>query len=106
MSVINGSTFGAISVAINILLSLFLFGFFYNRWIVSLGARAEGWSWLQVVGGVFVTLIGIGLLDLFLDWNAFYLSLLAFAASGAPMSYGAYKRHVEAQARARKAMQE
>lgn len=106
MFVMNGMSFGAISAAINILLVLFLFGFFYNRWIASLGMHGEGWSWLQVVGGVFVTLIGIGLLDIILPWNAFFLSLMAFAVSGAPMSYGAYKRHLEAQARAEKAMKE
>ncbi len=106
MNVMNGSTFGAVSVVINILLVLFLFAFFYNRKIESLGARGEGWTWLQVVIGVFVTLIGIGLLDVILEWNAFFISLLAFSASGAPMCYGAYKRHQEADARARKAMQE
>ncbi len=87
----NGSTFGAVSAVVNILLVLFIFGFLYNRWIESLGAHGEGWSWLQVVGGVFVTLVGTGLLDLFLDWNAFFVGFLAFAASGAPMAYGALK---------------
>src|SRR5262245_64281526 len=98
------TTFGVISVAVNILLVLFLFAYFYNRQITKLGARAEGWAWLQVVIGVFVTLIGIGLLDLLLSWNAFFIGLLAFAASGAPMCLGAYKRHQEAQLRAQKAM--
>ncbi len=106
MNVMNGSTFGAISVVINILLVLFLFAFFYDRTITNLGSRAEGWAWLQVVIGVFITLIGIGLLDLILSWNAFFMGLLAFVASGAPMCYGAYRRHQEAQARARKAMSE
>ncbi len=106
MNVMNGTTFGTVSAVINILLGLFLFGHFYNRWIEKLGARGEGWSWLQVVGGVFMTLIGIGLLDLILPWNAFFTSLLAFAASGAPMAYGARKRHLEALARAEEAMKE
>ncbi len=106
MNVMNGSTFGAVSVAVNILLALFLFGFFYNRWIEGLGARGEGWSWLQVVGGVFVTLIGIGLLDLLLPWNAFFLGLMAFTASGAPMAYGARRRHQDALSRAEKAIKE
>lgn len=100
----NGITLGTFSVALNILTALLIFGYFYNRKIESLGPNGEGWSWLQVVIGVFVTLIGVGLLDLVLPWNAFFTSFLAFAASGAPMCYGAFQRHLEAQARARKAM--
>lgn len=101
-----GSTFGVVSVVVNVLLVLSVFSYFYDRKIASLGARGEGWAWLQVVGGVFVTLIGIGLLDLVLDWNAFFTSLLAFAASGWPMMRGAYLRYREAMERAEKAAKE
>ncbi len=102
----NGMTLGAISVGLNILTALLIFAYFYDRKIASMGADGEGWAWLQVVIGVFVTLIAIGLLDVILPWNAFFIGLLAFAVSGGPMSYGAYKRHQEAAGRARKAMHE
>ena len=102
----NGSTFGTISATANILIALLIFSYFYDRQIGSMGAKAEGWAWLQVVIGVFVTLIGIGLLDLVLPWNAFFIGLLAFSASGAPMSWGAYQRYLEAKARAEKAAKE
>jgi len=102
----NGMSLGAVSVVVNILLGLFFWAYFYDRTIARMGVRGEGWAWLQVVFGVFVTLVGIGLLDVLLNWNAFFISLLAFSASGAPMCWGAWKRHQEAEARARKAMQE
>ena len=102
----NGFDLGTISVTLNILTGLLVFAYFYDRKIGSLGADGEGWAWLQVVIGVFVTLIGIGLLDLVLTWNAFFISLLAFSVSGAPMSYGAYQRYREANQRAQKAAKE
>jgi hypothetical protein len=107
MVVMKGIDFGTISVTLNILTMLLIFAYLYDRKIGNLGARGEGWAWLQVVVGVSVTLIGIGLLDLVLPcWNAGLIGLLAFAVSGAPMCYGAYLRHREAEERAHKAMQE
>lgn len=106
MDVMNGIDLGTLSVTLNILTGLFIFAYFYDRKIASLGAKGEGWAWFQVVIGVAVTLVAIGLLDVVLPWNAFFIGLMAFTVSGTPMSYGAYQRHREAEARAHKAMHE
>lgn len=74
---------------------LFLFGRFYNQKLEQLGDKTEGFTWLEVVIGVFVTLCGLGLLDLLLPFNAFFLGLLAFAASGTPMALGSWKRYTD-----------
>lgn len=102
----NGIDFGVVSEVLVILLILFLISHFYNRMIAEAGNRLEGLDWLLVVIGVSYTQAAIGLLDLFLPWNAFFIGLLAYSASGAPMIYGAYCRHQEAQERARKALNE
>jgi hypothetical protein len=102
----NGTSFGQLSVSANILLALLIFGYFYNKKIESLGHKAEGWTWLQVVIGVGVTQIGAGLLDLVLGWNAFYIGALANFASGLPMITGAVLRHWESRERLEKAIKE
>lgn len=102
----NGIDLGTISEVLVILSVLFVFSHFYNRKIESAGSQLEGWSWLLVVIGVFYTQLAIGLLDLILPWNAFYLGMLAYTVSGFPMIYGAYCRHQETQERARKALNE
>jgi heme A synthase len=102
----NGFDYGQLSVITNIWLVLFIFGYFYNMKVNQLGHRAEGWVWLEVVIGVIVTQIGIGCLDVVLNWNAFYLGILAYTASGLPMIAGAVKRYLEDHERARKAMHE
>lgn len=102
----NGIEYGTVSVVMNILFGLFFFAYFFNRWIERIGHRAEGWTWLQVVIGVVVTQAGVGLLDVALGWNAFYLGLIAYTASGLPMISGAAGRHFDARERARQAMQE
>ena len=101
-----GNVFGEISVVINILLLLFIFGYFYNQKVNQLGHRAEGWVWLEVVIGVIVTQLGIGLLDTILSWNAFFIGMMAYTASGLPMIGGAFVRYLEDRERARKAMHE
>lgn len=102
-----GTDLGTISVVAVILILLFAFSLWFNSKIEQLGPSAEGFAWLEVVIGVFVTLIAIGLLDLVLPhWNAFFIGLMAFVASGLPMSYGAYNRHREAVGRFLKAMKE
>ena len=102
----NGIPFGTLQV-IAVLTVLFLFAFFYDRWVAGMGASGEGLAWAQVVGGVFITLVAIGVLDVLLpDWNAFFTGLMAFAVSGFPMAFGAKTRHDEAMGRARKAMKE
>jgi hypothetical protein len=102
----NGFDYGRFSVILNILLLLFAFAFFFNKKVEQMGHNAEGWVWMQVVIGTCVTQICVGLLDLLLDWNAFFIGMLAYAVSGAPMIYGAVCRHLEAWGRARKAMNE
>lgn len=101
-----GTEFGKVSEIFNILFLLFAFSYFFNKKIESLGHRAEGWTWLQVVIGVFITQVGIGLLDMVLTWNAFFIGMVAYVASGLPMIFGAFARYLEEQERARKAMLE
>lgn len=100
----NGIESGQLSAIINVLLALLIFGYLYNRKIESLGHKGDGWQWLMVVIGVGVTQIGVGLLDLILGWNAFWLGLMAYAASGLPMIWGGVVRYVDAHERAKKAM--
>jgi len=102
----NGIEYGRVSVTVNVLLLLFIFGYLYNKKIEELGHLAEGWTWLQVVIGVIVTQIGAGLLDTVLEWNALFLGALAFAASGLPMVYGAVLRYLDERERTRKAIHE
>lgn len=83
---------GALSALI--LAGLAAFGWWFNRQVERIGADADGFIWLLVVIGNAVTLAGIGLLDLVLDWNAGLIGLLAFAASGLCMVCGAVQRYV------------
>ena len=101
-----GNTYGSISVAVNILLVLFMFAHVFNQTIDRLGHKAEGWTWLFVVIGVAATLLAVGALDLVLDWSAFFLCVLAFSVSGLPMIIGAVARHYEERSRAHKATRE
>lgn len=93
----NGLQSGIVSVII--FLALIGFGWRFDRYVAGLGADADGFVWLLVVVGSFVTIVGIGLLDLALDWNAGLISLAAFASSGLWMSYGAIKRYIVARRR-------
>lgn len=84
--------FGSIAL---IFMGLLAFGWWFNRHVVErLGSDADGFTWLLVVIGCGVTLVGTGLLDLVLDWNAGLIGLVAFAASGLFMSYGAIRRYI------------
>ena len=78
-----------------ILAGLWAFGWWYNRWIEKMGEDLDGFLWLAVILGTLATLIGIGLLDLLVDWNAGLTGLLCFAASGFEMSRGAVMRYLE-----------
>ena len=91
----------AAALALAVLAALWLFGFLYNRYIAALGTDLDGFTWLSVVIGVLVTLLGIGLLDLALPWNAGLISLLAFAASGFEMCRGAVLRYIQLRQRLR-----
>ena len=102
----NGITFGQLSDTLNILFLLLVASYLFDQSITRAGIRAEGQTWKLVVIGVFYTQIGIGLLDLILDWNAFYLGMLAYSVSGFPMAYGAHMRNKEMQTRAFEASQE
>jgi hypothetical protein len=79
-----------------IMAALGLFGVVYDRataWMEGLGSD-HGYVAFLVVGGVAVTLVGIGLADLVLDWNAGLIGLLLFACSGLPMIIGSMRRHL------------
>lgn len=90
-----------LSAAVLLLIGLYVYGWMYNRYIQSLGADLEGFTWLAVVVGVGVTLLGIGLLDVVLDWNAAFIGLIAFAASGFEMCRGAVARYIRLRRRLR-----
>ncbi|MBI5933297.1 MAG: hypothetical protein HY867_06280 [Chloroflexi bacterium] len=95
----NGTQSGIYSAVI--LFALLAFGWFYNRKVEQAGVDADGFTWLLVVIGCAVTIVGIGLLDLFLDWNAGLISLSAFAASGFFMCVGAILRYIRQRRRLR-----
>lgn len=79
---------------------LFAFGFAYNLFVAWLERRGydEGYTALLVVGGVGITLLGIGLLSM----EGAGLMLGAFAASGFWMVIGSIWRHMRRRERARK----
>jgi hypothetical protein len=106
MVFMNGIDLGTIPEVVAILLILFVIALFYDQRVARLGIQGEGWIWLEVVVGVLITLVAVGFLDLLLPWNAFFVGLLAFSISGAPMIWGAYQRYREAFGRAQKAFKE
>lgn len=99
----NGTDLGAFLGTVSILITLFIFGYLYNQWIEKIGNKIEGFVWLSVVFGVAVTQAFVGALDVILGWNAFFLGILAYCASGAWMVIGAIIRHIDDRDRARKA---
>jgi hypothetical protein len=90
---------GNISGIILTLGLLFGFGIGFNAIIERMGQDAEGFVWLEVTIGVLVTLMGVGVLDALINWNAAFIALLAFAASGSPMIVGDVNRYVKARRR-------
>lgn len=66
---------------------LFVFGLAFDRLYAWADARGdtEGYVWVFVAGGVFVTLVGLGIV--FGEWVAI-VALALFAASGTPMAIG------------------
>lgn len=102
----NGLIFGKLSDTLSILLVLLVASYMFDQQITKAGTRAEGQSWKLVVIGVFYTQLAIGLLDVILGWNAFFLGMLAYTVSGFPMIYGAHKRNQDMQQRADRALKE
>lgn len=88
-AVIKGALSGVV------LAELALFSWWFNRKIDQMHDRLDGFTWLTVAIGTAVTLLGIGLLDLLLDWNAGLIGLAAFAASGTCMIAGAVARYMQ-----------
>lgn len=82
-------------------LCLFIFGLGYN-WLIGYLDRKgllEGFDWLAVVVGVFVTLAALAVptADLCLiGWEWFAVALVGFAASGSAMAAGALIRYLRA----------
>ena len=79
------------------LTALLLFGIAYNAavaWLEKSG-RSRGSTALLVVAGVLATLVGMGLIDRMVDWNAFFIGLAAFTASGTPMILGSLWRSAQ-----------
>jgi hypothetical protein len=74
---------------------LFIFGCGYAYLVYGLGERKFGYVALFVVAGVLVTL-GV---EAVLDLRAAVLSLVLFAASGAPMVAGEIIQHMRARDR-------
>lgn len=94
-----GVDFGALSAAF---MGLILFGLGYNaalEWAEKAG-YLEGFTWLWVAGGVFVTLCVVAVLNL----TAALLTLVCFVASGLFMAVGAIKRYVTAREAAKAAI--
>lgn len=87
----NGSLFGALSVYIG----LFATSLFYDHCVAWLEVKrlADGRTAYLVVFGVAYTLLGLGLLDVFIDLNAGVLAVTAFIASGLPMIIGSVRRY-------------
>jgi hypothetical protein len=81
-----------------VLAALALFGVGYNALTAWLEARGldRGYTAYLVVGGVLVTLAGLGSVD---GWPAAGKALLCFAASGLPMVIGSMARSAQARRR-------
>lgn len=75
-----------------VLLTLTAFGVGYNALITRAGKRGwlRGFTWLAVVIGVSITLIGTW----FIDARAALIASACFAASGIPVAMGAISRYV------------
>ena len=77
---------------------LLICGALYDRLVVDRIERAHpplGVTAWEVVGGVSMTLVVLGLMT---SWDVMGLAFLLFSASGIPMIAGSYLRHQELQA--------
>lgn len=102
---VSGLAVGTVAI---VMLCLGLFGVVYNQVVARLEAAKQdhGYVSILVVGGVAVTLGGMGLVDLVVDWNAGLIGLGCFACSGAPMVVGSMARHLARQTAERLAVAE
>lgn len=88
----NWRIFGALSVYIG----LFTTSLLYDRCVhwLEVNRHADGRTAYLVVFGVAYTLLGLGLVDIFLPYlNAGLLALSVFAVSGLPMIIGSKSRY-------------
>lgn len=88
----NWRIFGALSVYIG----LFTISLLYDRLVhwLEVNRHADGRTAYLVVIGVAYTLLGLGLVDIFLpNINAGLLAFSAFALSGLPMIIGSRNRY-------------
>jgi heme A synthase len=87
-------------VIVSVLGGLLAFGVLYDQFVAWLErtGRDRGITALLVVAGTLATLVGMGILDVFIDLNAFLLGLACFSASGAPMTVGSLWRAAQQRA--------
>ena len=85
-----------------VFLGLVLFGVVYNAFVEWLEGRGytEGYLALIVAVGVFVTIVGIAVIN----FQAAIIALVAFAGSGLPMIIGSIVRYLRNREAEKKAM--
>lgn len=87
---INQSLFGWKTGAIA--LALFIFSYFFNRWVAGLQKKTNSYTAEMVVIGVAVTVLaGMPIIGF---WNGLVV-LILFAASGSWMLKGSWDRHAD-----------
>src|SRR5690554_1398126 len=86
-----------------ILAALLMFGLWFNSYVERRVESADGeqpFTWVWVVTGTLVTLIGLAIIN----WQAALLALICFTASGVPMIVGSINRHERRQEKRRRLM--
>ena len=81
---------------VSVLFGLFIFGLAFNQGVAWAKPRGylEPYLAFWVAAGCGATLIGVGIVDTLVSWNAGLIGLVCFAASGAPMMVGDMARYV------------
>lgn len=87
-----------IGSGLGILIGALAFGVLYDRVVGYLegSGRAQGYTAIEVIGGV---LVSLALAGLFIGLEAFLITLLVFALTGTPVAIGSFWRHTEARKR-------
>ena len=93
---VNQSLFGWKTGAVA--LTLFIFSYFFNRWVAGMQKKTDSYTAEMVVIGVAVTVLASMLVIGFWDGIAV---LVLFAVSGSWMLYGSWQRHAQDQEEAR-----